>query len=151
MLRNDLALGMIGRRVVVDIDPVTALMLVEQTAISIIQTVKQMPASDPGIRKSSSLLVHEYLSVAPHGVVNMLQMQVMLVKAYVDFWVKSPNEIIATDGFKTARLLTDALWAYQEWKTHYCQSLDIGSESEFCKTDWTTSSERLLAIFQPTH
>lgn len=101
-------------------------------------------------------ILRKYTRMAENGYVNAVQSQVQLLYAIV-------KEIVASEG-KThiilileqgdINLITNALDAYQKYKTAICKAEQEthgehwGTAMDFFKVDWTDQSSKFLALFQ---
>lgn len=133
--------------------PSELLGLVGQTAASLIVACESYPRNGSAPKESpiGKILV-ERMNWADHGFTNALLSQANFLYALVTDAVdrRQPPALMEKS---TAKLVTDALAAFQRWKTSLCQAEQEehgehwGTATLFFQKDWTDHNEKFLTLW----
>jgi hypothetical protein len=136
--------------------------LVMQTAATVLYICEQRSPSNqfgPGERADEKhdpieIKLSAYENWAENGFTNALQTQVSLIYDFISLVLSDRNYLnVYLFEQNEPRLLTDALIAYQAWKTAKIAADKArygehwGDASPFNRKDWTDQNERFLAMF----
>ena len=140
--------------VLMEMEQVTLMFLVCQTAASILQACAEYPATDDLIDGPSGSGIGRWLTAsqnwASHGFTNALQSQVQFLYALVEAHVKAGGKTHFLGDPSVKKLVADALTTYQGWKTMVCRDGQArngghwGTATGFFKADWTDLNQKLL-------
>lgn len=145
----------LGRRdPLVEMQSPTLVMFIAQTAACLLAATIGYPRDDtePLDDPIGSILVSR-MDWAPHGFTNALLSQAALLYAVVDASVKMGMPIPTFFDRKIALLITDALAAFQEWKTDLIQAQkeefgeQWGDATSSNQMDWTDQTAKFLRFW----
>lgn len=144
-------LGPAGRgNPLVEVESTSLTFLAYQTAASVIHTCNENPPDAKRMNRGASAILETRVNWADHGLLNALLAQIGFLYALVEAQVELGQRTVLF-MLDSPSIITDALSAFQAWKTAYAEALGgkYGKKTVFYRKDWTDLNERFLETLQP--
>lgn len=120
-----------------------------QTAATILAACHEYPRDRSAPQTGCGGIIAEYMPRFSYcGFANFLQAQVDLLYTLTEIQIKTRTHELCLFSEEEARLIADALQAYQEWKTalgEYERSEGQNTQNSFYQKNWADLNEKLIA------
>lgn len=119
-----------------------------QTAATVLTACREYPRDGSVPQTGCGGIIAEYMPwFSLYGFINFLQAQVDLLYTLTEIHIKTRTHELCLFSEKEARLIADALQAYQEWKTalgEYEKSEGQNTTNGFYQKNWADLNEKLI-------